>query len=217
MDGAVSDPKTAADFLNIILDSSARLGRMVEDLLELTRVQSNRTRSRFGPVEAAQLVERTLRVLAPVAAQKKIALRFVPPSGAPRILCDADDIVRALVNLVTTPLNTRGPKNRGRSILESRTGPRGFLWPTRGIGIPKTRWAGFLSDFTVWTRRARTRPRGVGLAIVKHVVENHGGTLAWRASWAKAPCSIFLFFRLKTRASLFFTQSFTILSIPLSY
>ncbi len=89
-DGAIHEPEAAADFVARIGDEVGGLHQLVEELLELSRLESGRARLALVPTDPAQLVEQAVRRLAPLAERAGVALRAEVAPGLPLTNVDVE-------------------------------------------------------------------------------------------------------------------------------
>ncbi len=175
-DGAVEEPDNAERFLGKIRTHADRMAALVEDLLELSRLESGERPPRWEEVIPSEIVEDVVTSFSGLAGRKKVALKRMD-DGAPRVVTDADRLRRILENLVEnavkyTPEGGRvevasGPGAAGGAVVEVRdNGP--------GIGtehLPRI----FERFYRVDKARSRELGgTGLGLAIVKHLAEGMG-------------------------------------------
>jgi two-component system phosphate regulon sensor histidine kinase PhoR len=179
LDGALDDRAHARRFLEVAGTHAERLDRLIDDLLELSNIESGRVTLAPMRLDLGDVVTGVAAMFERQVAQKNQRLeRSVPPGLTVR--ADRDRLVQILVNLVDnavkfTPDGGRirveaGPAADGRVEVRVRDS---------GIGIPSTDLPRLTERFY---RVDRTRSRevggtGLGLAIVKHLVQAHGGEL----------------------------------------
>ncbi|WP_031513468.1 two-component system histidine kinase PnpS [Desulfofalx alkaliphila] len=179
LDGAIDNPKTAYNFLNIMNVETERLTRLIDDLLKLSKLENKRTMLKKQEVDLSAIITQALKIFKPQAEYKAIKLETAIPSHLPLIQGEKDLLFQVLINLIDnaikyTPVGgkvavmvTLHPKELKVSVHD--TGP----------GIPeevKTRV--FERFYRVDKARSRDAGgTGLGLAIAKHVVELHGGTI----------------------------------------
>jgi len=168
-------PEKRREFLTIIHGESVRLTSLINDFLDIQRLESGRTRYDFRALDVAALAEDTSRVCSADAEQRRIQLEFAP--DLPRVLADADRIRQVLLNLLTNALKfspassavTLGARHEGSEVVLSVT--------DRGIGIPPEALPQlFTKFFRVDSEDTRgVGGTGLGLALVKEIVKAHGG------------------------------------------
>ncbi|MGE5552524.1 MAG: two-component system histidine kinase PnpS [Betaproteobacteria bacterium] len=184
-DGAADDPATLHRFLQIIASETAHLGRLVDDLLDLSRLESGRLELRLSPVDLGDLIQRTVAFYAPAAQAKGLTLKATVPPDLPPVPGDEDLLEQVLRNLVDNAVKytpeggqvdvtaevVSYPDQRREAVVRvADTGP----------GIPPEHLPRLFERF-YRVDRARSRQlggTGLGLAIVKHIAERHGGR-AW--------------------------------------
>ena len=189
--GALDDPQRARRFLGIIERHTVRLGRLVDDLLNLSDLELGRTELRRVALQADDIVEATFEVLRNKAVQAGISLTLdMAPNTLP-VDGDEDRLEQALVNLVDNAIKytPRGGDVTvsARMVEAARTqegatvvSPDGFIEiavSDTGIGVPPEDLPRLTERF-YRVDKARSRElggTGLGLAIVKHVVQAHGG------------------------------------------
>jgi two-component system phosphate regulon sensor histidine kinase PhoR len=177
-DGAAADPPTAERFLGKIHTHADRMGALVEDLLELSRLESGERPPVREPVDVAEVAEDVAASFAELAERKGLTLecRHQP---APAVTTDGDRVRRILENLVEnaikyTPeggvrLETGGRDGGGARVTVSDDGP----------GIAPEHLPRIFERF-YRVDKARSRDlggTGLGLAIVKHLAESIGATV----------------------------------------
>ncbi len=186
LDGGKDDPSVAGRFLDIILKQSDRLNLIIEDLLELSKIESGQVSLREEPLDLRALVERTLSTIKPIADRKGHRLVIALDPSLPLIAGDDDRLVQVLTNLLDnaikyTPgggtITIRGTPSPSPHTAEPSLNTIDLIVADTGIGIPeKDRPRIFERFYRVDKARSRDLGgTGLGLAIVKHLVEGHGG------------------------------------------
>ncbi len=185
LDGAKEDPPVAAKFLEIILRQSDRLNLIIEDLLELSKIESGRVLLKAEPLELRTIVDRTLSIMKPIADKNRHRLVTVIDPSLPSVAGDEGRLVQVLTNLLDNAIKytpAGGTITVGAKLISSF----GTDHPAKtielsvadtGIGIPEQDRPRVFERF-YRVDKARSRElggTGLGLAIVKHIVEGHGG------------------------------------------
>ena len=186
LDGAKDDPAAAEKFLNIILKQSDRLNLIIEDLLELSKIESGRVTFKEEPMDIRNVIERTLAMIKPIADKKGHRLVYNVSAALPAMAGDEDRLVQVLTNLLDNAVKYT-PENGTISVaahlmIEPKGGVTSFQMieltvADTGIGIPEQDRPRIFERF-YRVDKARSREMGgtgLGLAIVKHIVEGHGG------------------------------------------
>ncbi|PWI57286.1 two-component system histidine kinase PnpS [Sulfoacidibacillus thermotolerans] len=178
LDGALQDQATARQFVQIMQDEADRIGRLVEDLLDLSRIEAKQIDLHLAPVDAAWIMQRVVDTFSGQAADAGVELTQEVIGRTPVIaLADSDRLRQVLINLVNNALQFT-PAGGRITLSAERKGDRiVFAVQDSGVGIPP---ADVQRVFERFYRVDKTRSRqsggtGLGLAIVKHLVEAHGG------------------------------------------
>jgi len=100
LSGGLGDRENAQKFLEIIHKHSERLGRLLNDLLELSNIELERTALHLRPVECAETARHSMMLLGPQADKKGVQLVAAIPNDVPLVLADRDRLVQVLVNLI---------------------------------------------------------------------------------------------------------------------
>jgi two-component system, OmpR family, phosphate regulon sensor histidine kinase PhoR len=184
LDGAKDHPEEAGRFLDIILKQSDRLNLILEDLLQLSQIESGQVRFKREPVTLQAIVERTLPLIKPLAEKKGHQLGVHLAPELPPVMGDEERLVQVLTNLLDNAVKYTPAHGsieiRGRSIQDDGHPAVELSVVDSGIGIPESDRPRVFERF-YRVDKARSRElggTGLGLAIVKHiVVEGHGGRI----------------------------------------
>ena len=171
------DPVTSQRFLEIIERNAERLQDLVEDVLDLSRIESRQYNLRPEPLEPAAVVGSAIGALRERAEKKRITLRSELPAGLPEIRADRRAVDQVLANLVDNAIKycTAGSKVTVGAV--ARGGEVVLSVEDDGPGI-ETRHLPRLFErfYRVDPGRGRdSGGTGLGLSIVKHLVEAMGG------------------------------------------
>jgi two-component system, OmpR family, phosphate regulon sensor histidine kinase PhoR len=191
-DGAIHDPQTAARFLGKIRTHADRMAVLVEDLLELSRLESGDRPPDWEEVSPNQLVEEVLTSFSGRAARKSLILSRSGP-GAPVVVTDAERLMRILENLVDnavkyTPAGGHVEIYAGSADGDSETA----LVEVRddGAGISPEHLSRLFERFDRGDK-ARSRDlggTGLGLSIVRHLAEGMGASVKVTSEVGKGSC-----------------------------
>lgn len=185
LDGGKDDPETSVRFLEIILKQSDRLNLILEDLLQLSKIESGQLQFKKEPLHIGSVIERTIAMIKPLAEKKQHRLRSQVAADLPLITGDEERLVQVLANLLDNAIKYTPEGGQitvaARPISPSRAeAPRTSIELTvtdTGIGIPEQDRPRVFERF-YRVDKARSRElggTGLGLAIVRHIVEGHGG------------------------------------------
>lgn len=183
LDGMAEEPQDKDKYLNIILDETLRLKRLVNELLDLSLIESGNIRLRKDEISITRVIERVINKFAAVAAKNNINF-ILNLEKLPRITVDEDRIEQVLINLIDNSLR-HSPQNSNIIISAKKSnGGENIVVSIEdeGKGISEDELP-FIWERFYKTDKARTRDdsgTGLGLAIVKNIINLHGGKV-----WAK--------------------------------
>lgn len=168
-----------------ILAIATRGGRtllgMINDLLDISKMESGTLTLEYRETAPAELIDRVVSQVAHLAAGKQIIIQSDAPSHLPVLQADEEKLLRTLANLVGNAVKFTPP--RGTITITARLQENGtgllFSVTDTGEGIPKEAFGRIFEKFgQVETRKAgRKMSTGLGLTFCKMVVEAHGGTI----------------------------------------
>lgn len=180
LDGALSDPNHARDFLITAQEQTRRLQRLIEDLLTLSRLDRPPTHQSDGSCSVQDVCRRVAKALTPLAEKARVTLSLDLPADLPHAGVTEDEMTQILVNLLDNAIKFNS--DPGRVDVRARPEESRVVIEVKdtGVGIPeKDRSHVFERFYRVDKSRGEDRGgTGLGLAIVKHIVENRGGTVA---------------------------------------
>ena len=182
LEGAMKDEETCRRFLTIIDSEANRLVKLVDDLLDLSRLENKRVTLELRPIDLGELVARTVDKLRPLAQTSRLILEQLVPTGV-IVSADADRLEQVLTNLVDNAIKYTPPGGRVEVRVVPADGEVEVAVADTGRGI---RPEDLPHVFERFYRADRSRTRGsggtgLGLAIARHIVEAHGGRISVRS------------------------------------
>lgn len=179
--GALDDPPAARDFLGRMHVEVDGLAQLVQELLDLARIESGRARFMFALHEAAELAASALERLRPQATRAGLRASLENDPSLPVVFADGGRVEGALMNLIHNAIKftPEGGYIRVRVVPTTLRGGSGvrFLVEDTGVGIAPEGVSRVWERFYKTDRSRATTGTGLGLAIVKHVVDAHGGVV----------------------------------------
>jgi two-component system phosphate regulon sensor histidine kinase PhoR len=180
LSGALEEPENARRFLEIVLRHSERLGRLLNDLTDLSNIELGKVTLQREPVRLDDVVASVAEMIAPRATRSRVTVAADTPADLPTVMADRDRLVQILINLVDNAV--KYTPEGGAVRVAAGPGPDGMIEVAvtdTGIGIPAVDLPRITERF-YRVDKARSRElggTGLGLAIVKHLVLAHGGDL----------------------------------------
>ncbi len=176
---ALADPEMAIKFIDIVDRNAARLGDLVEDLLDLTRIESNEYKLALEPLPVHQVASDCLSLFRDRADKKRLQLVARVPDALPNVRADRRALEQVLTNLIDNAVKYC-PDGKEIAIAAEENGDLIRLTVRdSGQGIDQRHLPRLFERFyRVDPGRARdTGGTGLGLSIAKHLVEAMGGTI----------------------------------------
>ena len=180
-DGAIDDPSVAKDFLGKIGAEVDRLNQMVQELGELSRIESGEAPLQKILLDVAEEIQQVAGRLKAQANRGQLSLNIDIPHTLPQAFADKDRVEQVLVNLIHNAIKFTPP---GGSITISAKADDGNILVSvadTGVGIPADDLPRIFERFYKADKARAGGGTGLGLAIAKHVVEAHNGKV-----WAES-------------------------------
>jgi signal transduction histidine kinase len=188
--GKIPETPRQKEYFHFIVQECRRLSSLVENVLDFSRIEQNRKDYEFEPTDLIALTQQTIKLMEPHAAEKKVKLAATY-AGAAELNADGRALQQALVNLLDNAIK-HSPAgetvtveieitNRNESAtINHQLSTINLSVSDHGPGIPPGEQAKIFERF--YRRgselRRETQGVGIGLSIVKHIVEAHGGKVS---------------------------------------
>jgi signal transduction histidine kinase len=169
-------PSDQGGHLQRIKRAGERMNRLVQDLLDVAKLEAGRVGIDAREVQVGPLVREAHEMLAPLAAEKSIRLECAVSEVLPAVTADAGRVLQVLSNLVGNAVKFT-PKE-GRIVIRADPAPGGvrFSVADTGPGIPQEQLSKLFGRF--WQGNpADRRGIGLGLTIAKGIIDAHGGRI----------------------------------------
>jgi len=174
-------PDKARSLLDIAAKNSERLGRLINDILDIEKIESGKMGFRFAPLETMSLLEQAVESNRGYATAYEVELRVVSGVEGLRVWADADRLQQVISNLLSNACKF-SPRGGLVEIAAARNGSRVRISVTdHGKGIPPEFQAAIFEKFAQ-ADISSTREKGgtgLGLSISKAIVERHGGHIGF--------------------------------------
>ena len=179
LDGAMEEPEIARRFLEHMSDETERLTRLIDDLLNLSKIEDRQIVPNFQPLNMDEIIHRVALVYELLAQEKGLTFLVNIPCSLPLVVGDADTIMQVLNNLIDNAI--KYTPSGGKIEIMARVEDRMLMVSVKdtGIGIPNESMSRIFERF-YRVDKARSREMGgtgLGLSIVKHAIEKNSGLL----------------------------------------
>ncbi len=180
------DPE-AQDYIHFAVDGGKRMRELIDDLLEYSRIDT--LGKEFIPVNMNEIVERTIKLLKVPLDESKADILVEP---LPTIVADGSQMMQVMQNLIGNAIKFHGSE-RTRIQISASQRPREWVFIVRdnGIGLDMRHSEKIFQMFQRLHAREEYPGTGVGLAIVKKIVERHGGRIQVESAEGKGSAFYF--------------------------
>ncbi|HSH68608.1 MAG TPA: ATP-binding protein, partial [Deferrisomatales bacterium] len=175
----VDDAEKRSRFVSIIRDESERLTRMINELLDLSKIEAGRHEIQPVAVPAREALEAAVEAARPLFSERGVEVDVVAEAELPAVLADRDALRQVLANLLSNA--AKFSPERGRVTVAARR--RGFKAVVsvadQGPGIPRDRLIDVFERYTQVRDPLKAHPlgTGLGLSISRDIVEKMGGVI----------------------------------------
>jgi Na+/proline symporter/nitrogen-specific signal transduction histidine kinase len=180
-------------FVGIVVAETERLSRLVNQVLDLAKIESGHAEWRAGDVDLAALVRQAAQSMAELLREQGTVLEVDLQDALPALRADADRLTQVVLNLLGNAARVV-PRTGGRIVLRLRGAPdTGFVLSVQdnGPGVPPSQRAHIFERFQqAGDAGVRAGGTGLGLSISRRIVEHFGGRLALADDAGQGACFV---------------------------
>ncbi|MCG0274707.1 MAG: cell wall metabolism sensor histidine kinase WalK [Thermosediminibacteraceae bacterium] len=179
LDGAYKDPALTKRFLRIIDAETGRLCRLIDNMLDLSRIETNQLKLRIRDVSAGELIKEVMLFFENRFSEKDLTFSENIPDDLPKVKADPDWLRQVFINLLDNAIKYTPKGGKVWIEAEPKDDVVEFRVCDTGIGIPEEDLPRIFERFYK-VDKARSPEKGgsgLGLAIVKHLVKSFGGDI----------------------------------------
>jgi signal transduction histidine kinase len=175
--GRTRDEHTKAEYLETIVNESERLARLVDNVLDFSKIEQGKKIYRLRPVRLEDVAGSAARAMQFPLAQQGFQLHFSVAPDLPELRADADAIQQAILNLLTNAMKYSGDAREIDLRLSARNGDAVIEVADHGLGMaPDEQKHIFEKFYRAPSHESRLiAGTGLGLTLVAHIVQAHGG------------------------------------------
>ncbi|MGH7524916.1 MAG: CHASE3 domain-containing protein [Gemmatimonadales bacterium] len=181
---APGDPASVGQVGGIMERQLQHMVRLIDDLMDVSRITSNRLELRRETIDIAAVVHGALETCGPLLAQSRHALKLTLPPHPLHVDADRARLAQAFANLLNNAIKYTEPGGRIWLTVERDGNEVGITVRDSGIGIPEA-MLGRVFEMFVQVDSSIDRAQGglgIGLQLVKRIVEMHGGSVVARST-----------------------------------
>ena len=175
--GALKEKKRAKDFLRRIDSEVDRMAAMVNELMELSRIESEQSGLQHAPLDLHPFIDALREEHYERTEKRKIAFDVAVPDYLPRVRGDEEKLRQVFDNLLSNALKFTPEDGRISLSAQQENGKVCLRVADTGVGIPRKHLPHIFERFYKVDRSRHSEGFGLGLAIVKHIVQAHGGEI----------------------------------------
>jgi signal transduction histidine kinase len=191
----VKTPKKRDEYLRIIQGESERLTRLINNVLDFAKIERGIKQYTLKPTNVKTVLEGVLKSLGYQFEERGFHVTSRLPKGLPLVDADQDAVEEAVINLLSNAMKYSGKGRRIQVTMKAEKGSIAITVKDQGIGIPEAELPNIFEKFY----RARegtakySAGAGLGLALVKHIMDAHGGEVKVQSKMGKGSSFTLLF------------------------
>lgn len=170
-------PPQGAELLQMAHDGCERLIRLINDILDLSKIEAGQVRLNLSPMNLADVAQSSIDSLSPLAEQNKTSIKLETPARLPNTEIDKDRITQVLTNLISNAIKFSPEEGEVRVEISSDDGWVQCSVADQGVGIPEDEIGRVFGKFQQLSNSRRKGGSGLGLAISHALISEHGGRI----------------------------------------
>ena len=176
-EGAIDDPQHARRFLSMMEGEIDNINQMVQELLELSRIEAGKAVLDRAGIEPQALISKAYERMLIQSERANLYLIQNYPDDLPPVFADANKVGQVFINLIHNAIKFSSPE--GKIILSARVDRNRVIFSVEdeGIGIEPQNLTRIFERFYKEDQARSGQGTGLGLAIAKHIIESHGGRI----------------------------------------
>ena len=179
-EGKVKDPAKAEHYFSVISQDTEKLTRLVKNILDFSRIEEGKKEYEFLETDVAQLLAQQIENFRKDEIQKGVKIQAQTPKDIPHLFVDKDALSQAIINLLDNASKFSADKKEIYVNVKSDAENVIIEVKDKGIGIPHDEIKKIFDKFYQGKNALRqsVKGTGLGLTLVKHIVEAHRGRIS---------------------------------------
>jgi signal transduction histidine kinase len=188
--GRVNSEEKKAEYYRIIRHESGRLNKMIDNILDFSKIEAGRKTYDFADGDIAEVIEDVLSGYRYQISNAGFEIQTNIQSDLSPVFIDRDAMAQAVSNLIDNAIKYSGGVKRLSITAETRGYDLSIEISDQGIGIPRAEQAKIFEKFyRVGNGLVHdVKGSGLGLSLVKHIIEAHHGTISVESDVGKGTC-----------------------------
>jgi Osmosensitive K+ channel histidine kinase len=183
--GTIQSEKTKQEYYTIINRESERLSRLIDNVLDFSRIERGVKEYHFVTTDMKQVVRKAILTMKYQFQKSKIKFSFRVPKNIPNILADMDALEEVIINLLSNAMKYSGSKKEVKLHVHQMDNELLISVEDKGIGIPFQDRDKIFERFYRSQGAYQAKGMGLGLTLVKHIVEAHDGKIEVKSKIGK--------------------------------
>jgi signal transduction histidine kinase len=182
--GRTPDDRTRSEYLDTIMNESERLARLVDNVLDFSKIEQGRKVYRMRTTQLPDVVRSAARAMQYPLAQFGFTLKVFVEEKIPALEADTDAVEQAILNLLSNAMKYSAPPSQIELRLLAQGADAVVEVTDHGVGIPHDEQTHIFEKFyrVRSTQTESVAGTGLGLTLVKHIAEAHGGRVDVRSA-----------------------------------
>ncbi|NNF06633.1 MAG: hypothetical protein HKN21_07720, partial [Candidatus Eisenbacteria bacterium] len=177
--GRAGSPEKEKEFLSVINKESERLTHLINNVLDVGRIEQGRKTYELAPTQLPELLQETLDAYAFSLKKQGFSVESKIESDMPEVMADREALTQAFINLIENAIKYSNERKSLRVTLQRKNDHAVIAVSDAGIGIPPGDRDRIFDKFYRVERGLvhNVKGSGLGLSLVKHIVDGHGGSI----------------------------------------
>jgi signal transduction histidine kinase len=175
--GTIRNPKKQLEYIEIINQESERLSRLVDNVLDFSRVERGLKEYHLAKTDIRQVIRKSVSAMQYQFKKSRVKFRLHLPRNCSPINADADALEEAVINLLSNAVKYSKKKKEVNLTVQCSKSEIKIKVRDRGIGIPQDEYKNLFTPYYRLKTTGHIKGMGLGLSLVKNIIDAHQGTI----------------------------------------
>jgi two-component system phosphate regulon sensor histidine kinase PhoR len=173
----IRNPKKQREYIDIINQESERLSRLVDNVLDFSRVERGVKEYHMVKTDIRQVIRKSVSAMQYQFKKSRVKFRLHLPRNCPQISADADALEEAVINLLSNAVKYSIKKKEVNLTVRCSKSEIRIQVRDRGIGIPQDEYKNLFTPYYRLRTTGHIKGMGLGLSLVKNIINAHQGSI----------------------------------------